>query len=612
VLDGFREREGGEMMHPIAVIDLVSIFAALTALIVLLKNRRRTFGKAIRLLLMGLLSFSMFYSVCLFFEWAGITGALEPLEDLIGALIPMWWAFVFYAFLQAMAGHDLKESEQRYRTILEDIEDGYYEVDLSGNLTRFNDSMCNIMGYPKGEPTGINFRHFTIDEDIGEVFEAFNRAYSTRKPEKIIDHGIVRKDGSRGHIELSISPVLDAEARPVGFRGIARDITLQKQMETQLQIAQRMEAIGTLAGGIAHDFNNLLMTIQGNVSLMLDDTSSGHQHHKYIRNIEKQIRSGSKLTAQLLGYARKGKYKVQALHLNGLIENTSKTFARTKKEITIHSELDSDLYGIEGDEGQIEQLLLNLYVNAADAMPDGGDLYLKTTNISHTEIKGGPYKPKPGTYVLLLIRDTGAGMDEETMKHIFEPFFTTKEMGRGTGLGLASVYGIVKGHGGYIDVTSVRGKETIFTIYLPATTRKVVISPKPPEQIVKGTETILIVDDEKQVLDVSLKMVEHLDYTALKAGSGLEAIEICEDNKDSIDLVILDMIMPGMEVGETYDRLKDIQPNLKVLLSSGYSLDGKATEILKRGGDGFIQKPYDIGGLSQKLREILDKSGNSK
>jgi PAS domain S-box-containing protein len=519
----------------------------------------------------------------------------------------MWWAFVFYAFLQAMAGHDLKESEERYRTILEEIEDGYYEVDLTGNITRFNDSMCNIMGYSKGELTGMNFRHFTIEGEIQKVFEAFNRAYSTRKPEKVIDHGIVRKDGTPGHVELSISPVLNPEAQPVGFRGIARDITHQKQMESQLQIAQRMEAIGTLAGGIAHDFNNLLMTIQGNVSLMLENTDADHQQHKYIRNIEKQIRSGSKLTAQLLGYARKGKYKIQVLHLNQLIENISKTFARTKKEITIHSELDKNLLGIEGDEGQIEQLLLNLYVNAADAMSDGGDLYLKTTNISHSEIKGGPYKPKPGIYVLLLVRDTGAGMDEETMKHIFEPFFTTKEMGRGTGLGLASVYGIVKGHCGYINVTSVRRKGTAFTIYLPATGRKVVTSHRPPEQIIKGTGTILIVDDEEQVLDVSLKMVEHLQYKVLKAKSGLEAIEICEKNKDHLDLVILDMIMPGMEVGETYDTLKDICPNLKVLLSSGYSLDGKATKILNRGGDCFIQKPYDIGGLSQKLREILDK-----
>jgi PAS domain S-box-containing protein len=599
------------MMHPVAVIDLVSFFAALAALVVLFRGRKRLFGGAIRMLLMGLLSFSLFYSACHFVEWAGITQDLDPFEDLIGALIPMWWAFVFYAFLQAMAGHDLKESEERYRTILEDIEDGYYEVDLSGNIIRFNDSMCNIMGYAKGELTGMNFRYFTSEEEIPNVFEAFNRAYSTRKPEKVIDHGIIRKDGAKGHIELSISPILDPEAQPVGFRGIARDITHQKQMETQLQIAQRMEAIGTLAGGIAHDFNNLLMTIQGNVSLMLENSDTGQQQQKYFRNIEKQIRSGAKLTAQLLGYARKGKYKVQVLHLNQLIENISKTFARTKKEITIHAELDSDLLGIEGDEGQIEQLLLNLYVNAADAMSDGGDLYLITQNISHTQIKGGPYKPKPGTYVLLLIRDTGAGMDEETMKHIFEPFFTTKEMGRGTGLGLASVYGIVKGHGGYIDVTSVQSKGTTFAIYLPATGRKVVTSPKPPEEIIKGTETILVVDDEEQVLDVSLKMVKHLEYKALKARSGLEAIEICEKNINNIDLVILDMIMPGMEVGETYDKLKGICPNLKVLISSGYSLDGKATEILNRGGDGFIQKPYDIGGLSQKLREILDRQENS-
>ena len=378
-------------------------------------------------------------------------------------------------------------------------------------------------------------------------------------------------------------------------------------MEAQLIQAQKMEAIGTLAGGIAHDFNNLLMVIQGNVSLMLLDLNPTHPHYEMLKTIEKQVQSGSKLTSQLLGYARKGRYEVKPIDLNQLVEETSEAFGRTRKNITIHRELAEDLLACEADQGQIEQVLMNLFVNAADAMPAGGDLFLKTINVTHEDIKSKLYDPIPGDYVLLTVTDTGIGMDSKTMGRIFDPFFTTKELGRGTGLGLASVYGIVKGHGGYIEVESEKGHGTTFKVYLPASGKKVQKTVKTADPILKAIGTILFVDDEEVILEVGEKFLNVLGYKVLTAQSGMEAIEVFKKHRDSIDLVLLDMIMPNMGGGEVYDRLKEISPDVKVLLSSGYSVDGEATKILERGCNGFIQKPFDIMQLSQSIRAILKK-----
>jgi two-component system cell cycle sensor histidine kinase/response regulator CckA len=410
-----------------------------------------------------------------------------------------------------------------------------------------------------------------------------------------------------------ISPVRDGE-RIRGILGVNIDITERKQaeeerkkLEATLQESQKMEAIGTLAGGIAHDFNNLLTAIQGNASLMLFDVDSTHPHYELLQTITKQVRRGANLTGQLLGYASKGRYEVKPISLNRIVEETSYTFGRTHKEITIHRELTEDLSSIEADQSQIEQVLLNLYINASGAMPRGGALTLKTVNVTHNDIKDIAHNLGSGSYVLLTVTDTGTGIDKETQERIFDPFFTTKEMGRGTGLGLASAYGIIKGHRGYIHVDSKKGSGTTFSIYLPASDKKVETVVKAAEQIVKGSGTILLVDDEDPVLDIGVMMLEKIGYTVLEAKGGREAVEIYEANKDKIDLVILDMIMPDMGGGETYDRMKEINPDVKVLLSSGYSIEGEATEILERGCDGFIQKPFNLRDLSAKIREFLDK-----
>jgi two-component system, cell cycle sensor histidine kinase and response regulator CckA len=381
-------------------------------------------------------------------------------------------------------------------------------------------------------------------------------------------------------------------------------------MEVQVQQAQKMESIGTLAGGIAHDFNNILMGIQGNASLMALKIDPGHAAYEKIKNIETYVQNGTELTKQLLGFARRGKYHAIATDINDVIDKSASMFGRTKKEIRIHTDLMPDIWTIEVDRGQIEQALLNLYVNAWQAMPHGGELFLKTENVvlDADFVNSQPYKVDPGNHIKITVTDTGTGIDKATQGRIFEPFFTTKEMGRGTGLGLASVYGIIKNHGGYINVNSEIDHGTTFTIYLPASRQKVVKEKKETiAAVAPGTGTILLVDDEEMIIAVGRELLQELGYRVLLARSGQEAIDLCGKNDAQIDLVIMDMIMPGMSGGETYDRLKKINPQIKVLLSSGYSINGQASEIMDRGCNGFIQKPFNYYQLSEKIQAIIAK-----
>jgi two-component system cell cycle sensor histidine kinase/response regulator CckA len=350
------------------------------------------------------------------------------------------------------------------------------------------------------------------------------------------------------------------------------------------------------------------MAIQGNASLVLVDKTSSHPDYERLKNIEQGVKSGAELTRQLLGFARGGKYEVKPTDINELIRRSSDMFARTKKEITIHTKYQEAIWPVEVDQGQIGQVLLNLYVNAWQAMGGGGELYLETENVTLDEPSVKPYELKPGRYVKISVTDTGVGMDKTTQQRIFEPFFTTKQMGRGTGLGLASVYGIIKNHGGIITVHSVKGEGATFTIHLPASEKEVIKKEELPEEVLRGTETVLLVDDEDMVLKVGEGILKELGYTVLIARSGKEAIEIVSkapNLSSAPDIVILDMVMPAMGGGETYDKLKEINPDIKVLLSSGYSIEGQAREILDRGCNGFIQKPFNMRGLSQEVRRIL-------
>ena len=513
-----------------------------------------------------------------------------------------------------LADQKLREQDEKYRIIIEGIEEGVFETDLAGNFSFFNDSVCRIIGYPREELMGMNNRAYTTADNARKMYRIVNKVYRTGEPARISDYEVIRKDGTTVSIEMSTYLMKDANGKPIGFRGVVRDISERlknerekRKLESQLQQAQKMEAIGNLAGGIAHDFNNILMGMQGNASLMLMHMESEHPFFDKVKSIERYVESGAALTKQLLGFARGGKYEVKTTDINDLIEKTARMFGRTKKEININTDHLRDTWNVEVDQSQIEQVLLNLFVNAWHAMPGGGDLYLETENVVIDNSIVKPYRVEPGHYVQVSVIDNGIGMDQATQQRIFEPFFTTKEMGRGTGLGLASTYGIIKNHGGFIEVYSEPGQGASFHIFLPASEKAVIAEKDTIDHLLKGNETLLLVDDEDMIMEVGQELLDALGYKVLTAQSGKEAVAIFHKRKSQIDMVVLDMIMPGMGGGETFDRLKQIDPDIKVLLSSGYSISGQASEILARGCDGFIQKPFKVRDLSVKIREILDK-----
>ncbi len=297
---------------------------------------------------------------------------------------------------------------------------------------------------------------------------------------------------------------------------------------------------------------------------------------------------------------------MKTVDLNDLIKTHNRIFGRTKKEVKVRGTYEKDLWAVDVDKSQIQQVLMNLYVNAWQAMPDGGELHIRTENIVLDENYTSPFNVEAGGYVKISVTDTGIGIDKEIQPRIFDPFFTTKDIGKGTGLGLASVYGIIKNHKGILNVYSEEGKGTTFNFHLPASDKEVVEEPKISETVLNGSGTILLVDDEDMIIEIGAEMLEKMGYEVLTAQSGKKAIDVYRKNRERIGLVVLDMIIPGMNGGETYDRLRKLNPDIKVLLSSGYSIDGEATKILERGCNGFIQKPFSMKQLSQKIREILD------
>jgi two-component system, cell cycle sensor histidine kinase and response regulator CckA len=510
---------------------------------------------------------------------------------------------------------ELRKSEEKYRSIIENMENGYFEVDIKGKLTFFNQPLVEIMGYDRTELMGLSFYQYMDSDTAQAIGKRFSAIWRTGQPYRLARYEVIRKDGTRRALDATASLITDSNGQPVGFRGVVFDITERltaekekERLERRLQQIQRLEGIGTLAGGVAHDFNNLLMGIQGNVSLMLLEMDIHHPHYDRLKSIESCITGGANLTRQLLGFARGGKYMVKPLDFNQVVQNTLKMFGRTRKEIQIHEKLEQKLWAVMADQSQFEQVLLNLYINAWQAMPDGGHLYVETKNTQLDDALHMSYGIKAGRYVCISIADTGTGMDEATQHKLFEPFFTTKEIGRGTGLGLASAFGIIKNHDGAIDFKTQLGHGTTFYIYLPACDKAVDLLVAKDSALSKGSETILVVDDEAMILNVSKSMLEKMGYRVLAAQGGRAAIEIFEAAREPIDMVILDMIMPDLGGGAVFDRLKSIQPDVKVLLCTGYSLSGQAEEILARGCNGVIQKPFNIEKLGAKIREILEAS----
>ncbi len=527
----------------------------------------------------------------------------------IPLMVLLFLAFVLaYLIRMEASTRMLKDADDLWKDSFNAIDEAIWLTDRQGAILKSNQAA----------------NRFLADKAISDIFTGGVFAKIKEMPADFFEHRenpevkktltdeIIDANSDR-HFAVEIIPRRPGCNPLPGFVVVARDISEQRKaarekqrLVAELMQAQKMEAIGTLAGGVAHDFNNILMGIQGYVSLLMLEFDKDDPRCLKLQKIETQVQSAAALTRQLLGFARGGKYEVKPVNINTLVKNSSEVFGRTKKEVAISVRYQENIWQVLADAGQLEQVLLNLYINSWQAMPDGGDLYLMIQNIMLSDADVAAHGVPAGRYVKLSVADTGVGMDETTRRRVFEPFFTTKEIGKGTGLGLASAYGIVSHHGGFMDVESEPQKGSTFHIYLPAAVDYQPVSePAADKNLQRGKETILVVDDEPMNIMVMKEILESLGYQVLCAGNGQEAMSIYMLKKQAIDLIILDMVMPGMGGGPTFDALRAINPEVKIILSSGYSIDGEARKILDRGCNGFIQKPFLMNELSQKIREYL-------
>lgn len=500
---------------------------------------------------------------------------------------------------------ELRKSEERYRVFVENAHDIIYEHDLEGKFTSINKAGEQITGYTLEETLKLNIAD-TVGPDHVDKARQMIRAKLDGQSITAYELEVVAKDGRRIPVEVNTSLVFQ-DGTPIGVQGIARDVTERKQLEEQLRQSQKMEAIGQLAGGVAHDFNNLLTVIGGYSSILLVKLPPDSPYRNSVEEIKKASDRASSLTRQLLAFSRKQILQPKILDLNTVVSDLDKMLRRLiGEDIDLLTITDPNLYKVKADPGQIEQVLLNLVVNARDAMPEGGKLTIETSNAmiskDYAQLHGIP----SGPYIMLAVSDTGCGMDAATREHIFEPFFTTKMAGKGTGLGLATLYGIVKQSGGNVWVYSELGHGTTFKIYLQraeefAETGELTGTKPTPE----GTETVLLVEDDDQVRAILKQILENQGYHVLSASHGDEALAISQEPGD-IQLMITDVVMPQMSGRELAERIVAARPSLRVLFMSGYTDDAIVRHGLLDEKLNFIHKPFDSATVARKVRDVLD------
>jgi PAS domain S-box-containing protein len=517
-------------------------------------------------------------------------------------------AILFIRIIGTMV-KQLERSEEKYRTILESIEDGYYEVDLAGKILFYNNAWCRISGYSRDEILGTNIRKYLDREAAVDIIETSKEVYSKGISIKSLECRSKKKDGSKIDLEFSISPIKDREGNPIGFRGIIRDVTERKRLETQLILSQRLDAVGRFAGGVAHDFNNLMTIVIGNAELMLMGLAKNDPLRKDVKEIRKAGDRAASLTRQILAFSRKQALSPRVLDLNTVLTEMNKMLKRIiGEDVEIRTIYAQGLGRVKVDPGQIEQVVINLAINAKDAMPDGGELSIETANM---DLDGSyahkRFMVKSGSYVMLTVSDTGVGMTREVQEHVFEPFFTTKEKGKGTGLGLSTVYGIIKQSNGYIWVYSEPNQGSSFKIYLPRVAEEADAVEKDSGEIKiqRGSETILLVEDNDMLRDFAVKVLRKSGYTVLEAGNGKEALDTSARHQGPIQLLVTDVVMPGMNGRELARRLNSLRPEMKVMYISGYTDNAIVHHGMLEEGVFFLQKPFTPNLLLSKVREVL-------
>lgn len=511
-----------------------------------------------------------------------------------------------------LAEKALRESEENLRVTLNSIGDGVIATDTEGRITQMNPVAETLTGWKAGDAQG---------RKLADVFQIINSR--TREPignpaEKVLATGktvaldnhtiLISKGGSEHQIADSGAPILNIEGTAIGVVLVFRDVTYEYALQEQLRQSQKMEAVGQLAGGIAHDFNNLLQAILGYGEIALEASAQGKPVHDSIEQIIKAGTQAKIMTGQLLAFSRRQVLEMTLLDLNEVVTDITKIITRLIGEhITLNIRKESELRVTKADRGQIVQILTNLCINSRDAMPDGGTITVETANVNFS----GQFCKKhvwarPGSFVLLSVADTGCGMNTETIKHVFDPFFSTKEVGKGTGLGLSTVYGLVQQHEGIIRISSELNKGATVKIYLPVTESTVKASSQASDAIPKGSETILLAEDDELVRNVCTRMLEKGGYKVISAGNGEEALQMFSKHQDEIKLALLDVLMPIMGGKKVYDRIREVCPEMRFLFASGYSMNAIHTNFILDQGISLLQKPYGSTDLLKKVREILD------
>jgi PAS domain S-box-containing protein len=506
------------------------------------------------------------------------------------------------------------EITERYRQLVENASEGI--VIIQEGMLRFcNPKTLEITGFSEEELTNRAFVELVQPQDQRNVLGYFGNPLDIQQETTTHAFRIVAKDGNIKWLETNTVSVIweDRSAWLIFLTDITERKRAEKEKETiqkQLLQAQKMEAVGTLAGGIAHDFNNLLQIVQGYADLLIHSMNHDERQYLALQNIIGATKRGAELTRQLVTFSRTAESHRLPLDLNQKVQNVKELLGRTiPKMIDIELQLTDDLRFVHADPTHVEQMLMNLVVNAKDAMPDGGKLIIKTEHVILNEefCKIHP-DANPWMYALLTVADNGHGIDKETLDHIFEPFYTTKEVGKGTGLGLAMVYGIVKSHRGFVSCSSQPGEGTTFKVYLPTVEQEVemVEEKKIQASVTGGKEKILLVDDEEIIRDLGVQILGEFGYAVLTAPNGESALELYRNNPGEIDLVILDLFMPGMGGMRCLEELLKINPHLRIIISSGYVVDGSTEKTIEERARGYISKPFDREQILSLIRKVLD------
>ncbi|MGC2332405.1 MAG: PAS domain S-box protein [Candidatus Acidiferrales bacterium] len=544
---------------------------------------------------------------------AGRTDLLVAIRGLI-ALVLVFDLYVAYQQLQiTRMRRRLVEREEFFQLISENVIDMIAVVDSSGKRIYNSPSYHRILGYGLDELEATSSFEQVHPDDRQIVVDAAADARRTGVGRRI-EYRMRHKDGSWVYLESTASPVMNAKGEVETLVIVNRDISERRRLEEQLRQSQKMDAIGRLSGGVAHDFNNLLGVIIGYAEILQERIPETDSMRAPVDQIIKAGSRASSLTKQLLAFSRQQVLEPKILLLNAVVSDTEKMLRRLiGEDIELLTSLDPALGKIRADQGQIEQVIMNLVVNARDAMPEGGRLVIETANfeIDDKFARRYAYPVLPGAYILLTVSDNGIGMDTATQQRIFEPFFTTKEKGKGTGLGLSLVYGVVKQSGGYIDVVSTRGKGTTFNIYLPCVGQNAVetktIGPDHPEEL-RGTETILLAEDEDTLRALTRHLLELYGYRVLEACDGNQALRLSEQTTDEIHVLLTDVVMPGISGRILADQLKQKRSDVKVVFMSGYTGQRVGEKEILEPGSLFLQKPFTREGLARKIREALDVS----